>query len=570
MKRIFTLFISAFLCTMVMGQAPTKTALLKKATIAPIIDGKVDAVWTTAQENAIAVPLIKDGVAEVPTVGNSWWKGLWDEKGIYVLCFVDDNVFVPAYMGTKPSESWNYDKLEIYFNCNYNKKDGGGGWSAGHYQFAPTETAAYINGGKDSLDLKGFHYSFNASETPKYYVEYFFPFSILLDNAGMMVDYTSAISFDISIQDNDILEVKRDRMNWSNTGESNNNMDDNGLITLEDASIIIVDAITIKNGAITTDNGTFQVVPVITPTDATVQTMKYSIIPGGTGIATISATGLVTAIRNGTVNIRAEAMDGAGGTSNDAVVTISGQILTLEKINLFKNGNFDKGANGLESWGVTGNVVESWLTVECTPKTPNSYIWDTMIAQGVKVADATTKYIVKFKAKASVDMIVPFVIEDTKNSYNKVVTSESPLRGADYFNIPVTTVAKWFEFDVIHSAFVENSTYQPSFQLGKNTGTFSVDSIGMYSVADLALIGTSAKSISASSMKVYPNPVGADNQLYVNTASVNAKVAIYNALGQKMMEKVSTGNLAKFDVSSLTKGMYFVRLSDGTSQKFIK
>jgi len=33
---------------------------------------------------------------------------------------------------------------------------------------------------------------------------------------------------------------------------------------------------------------------------------------------------------------------------------------------------------------------------------------------------------------------------------------------------------------------------------------------------------------------------------------------------------LAIGNIAKFDVSSLRKGMYFVRLSDGSSQKFIK
>ena len=112
------------------------------------------------------------------------------------------------------------------------------------------------------------------------------------------------------------------------------------------------------------------------------------------------------------------------------------------------------------------------------------------------------------------------------------------------------------------------SAYELNFQLGKLEGTFSIDSIAMYTEADLALVSTSSKTIASNQLSVYPNPVV--NDLTVNLTSTNVKVAIYNALGQKMMEKVSIGHLAKFNVSSLQKGLYFVKLSDGATQKFIK
>jgi len=104
--------------------------------------------------------------------------------------------------------------------------------------------------------------------------------------------------------------------------------------------------------------------------------------------------------------------------------------------------------------------------------------------------------------------------------------------------------------------------------LSLSNETIHLDSVLVVKSSDLGTVGT--KSIANSINKVYPNPVGDGNTLYVELSSVNAKVAIYNAIGQKLMEKVATRNLVQFNVSSLQKGMYFVKLSDGTTQKFVK
>lgn len=51
---------------------------------------------------------------------------------------------------------------------------------------------------------------------------------------------------------------------------------------------------------------------------------------------------------------------------------------------------------------------------------------------------------------------------------------------------------------------------------------------------------------------------------------LNAKVAIYNIIGQKIKEKVATGNLSKINVATLHRCIYFVRINDETTQIFIK
>ena len=58
MKVVFTLFFSLILSSMVMGQS--LTAVIKKADVAPVIDGVVDEVWSKAPEIKIEKVLKSD------------------------------------------------------------------------------------------------------------------------------------------------------------------------------------------------------------------------------------------------------------------------------------------------------------------------------------------------------------------------------------------------------------------------------------------------------------------------------------------------------------------------------
>lgn len=62
---------------------------------------------------------------------------------------------------------------------------------------------------------------------------------------------------------------------------------------------------------ITTYNGTLQMLAAVTPTSATNKIVTWS-VTNGTGSATISNTGLLTAVANGTVIVKATAKDGSG------------------------------------------------------------------------------------------------------------------------------------------------------------------------------------------------------------------------------------------------------------------
>lgn len=74
---------------------------------------------------------------------------------------------------------------------------------------------------------------------------------------------------------------------------------------------------------ISVNDGTLQLSASVLPVDATNKNVTWS-ISSGTGSATISSGGLVTAVSDGTVTARATANDGSG-VYNDMVITISNQ-----------------------------------------------------------------------------------------------------------------------------------------------------------------------------------------------------------------------------------------------------
>jgi hypothetical protein len=78
--------------------------------------------------------------------------------------------------------------------------------------------------------------------------------------------------------------------------------------------------------AITTNQGMLQLTGVVTPTDAVNTTVTYSIVSGN-AVASIDATGKVTALTNGTIAIKATANDGSG-VSGSIEITVSNQGVT--------------------------------------------------------------------------------------------------------------------------------------------------------------------------------------------------------------------------------------------------
>ncbi len=574
--RIFTFILVACMSSYALGQeAPT--AVVKRATVAPVIDGNIDEVWATANKYNINVPF----QLETPTLGaegTTTWRALWNDNGIFVLVEVNDDVWSPAFDGTKPSETWMYDKPEVYFDVNSDKKDGNGtktdgnGNGNGHYQFAPNPINNELSGDISSeVGGNGATYVFRLIY-PSYFVEYYIPFSKLIDKDGVVVDRNAEIGFDITVMDDDVKEPSRNRMNWSNAGatdESWNTMDDAGIITLEGAlPSVWIESISLTGGAITVDNGTLQIGSTILPADATEKKLKWT-VTNGTGKASISETGLLTGMTNGTVTVSVVSTDG-GFVGKTTVVNISGQVTQYGELSILNDGFFNAEGPISSAWGSSdpkAEVVEGKLV--CSPIAGGVNPWDWSFRQTPN-ALPNVPYILSFVAYADAERLVSVDFEDNAaNNYNRYGSTTSPSSpdGKSQWDFTLTTIPTKYTFDVNFSGLTETSEQKMQFMFGVSDVKVYVDSIILVTEADFLLAAPS--KLSESKVILFPNPVL--NELTISSiATANSRVAICNSLGQKIMEKIAIGSQVKFDVANLRKGLYIVRFSDGTSIKFLK
>jgi endoglucanase len=104
------------------------------------------------------------------------------------------------------------------------------------------------------------------------------------------------------------------------------------------------------------------------------------------------------------------------------------------------------------------------------------------------------------------------------------------------------------------------------FLLSSNIGIVYVDNIYFHKNTVL-----STDSFAVSKVKLYPNPTS--NVLNIESVGTIQNIAIYNVLGQEVMNKLTNKTLVSLDISGLNAGVYIIKTAiDGnvSSTKFIK
>lgn len=133
------------------------------------------------------------------------------------------------------------------------------------------------------------------------------------------------------------------------------------------AGNILVSAINVTGtggvSVIDTQSGTLQMLAEVLPADATDKTVTWS-VTNGTGEATISPDGLLTAVKNGVVTVKATANDGSNvfgsmdvTISNQAVILVTSITVTTES-----------GATSISTKGGTLQMIANILPVNATEK----------------------------------------------------------------------------------------------------------------------------------------------------------------------------------------------------------
>ncbi len=497
-KRISTLLVCAIIAATAMAQ---KTAIIYKASVDPVIDGVVDDVWAEAEaEHDIAINVVN----QVPTLGEpgeTTWQALWTQEGIYVLLRVTDDEFYPWYI--PGGESWQHDKPELYFDVNYELVDGAGPSTAGsgHYQVAPAFAEGLNDGRLLTCDWNGvdgsiIDYAFLVEE-PNYIAEYFIPFTELVDKDGIAIDLTGEVGFDVTIIDRDPGDASERSAVWSNdgsVGSSWTNMDDCGIITFDGAEAgTLIEDLSITGGAITENNGIFQMEATILPEDATNTNLLWK-VENGTGRATVDKNGVVTGIIDGEVTITASATDGSYEESS-ATVTISNQIVTRPEINLIRNGYFDdvKADQTPAEWVVSGQTIVSEGICVVDP-TESTNVWDFRLQQlGGWGLNAEDMYEFSFVLWADATDTLNLDFEDAREAvaYQRLgVSNHEFSNGTSDWTFDSPTEATKYTFDVQFTSLLAESNQQFQFMLGHHDPVVYIDSVELINLEDLAYLTT--------------------------------------------------------------------------------
>jgi hypothetical protein len=481
--------------------AQKQTAVIRKASVSPVIDGQVDDVWAEADpENNI--DRAQEG--EFPTLGESGettWQALWDWDGIYLLLRVTDDDFYPNYEAGVGLNRWDYDSTEIYFDVNPILEDGLGPMEggSGHYQFAPSFDPSRIDG-TAYTDATGFSHAFLVDD-PNYTAEYFFPLSVLVDKDGYGIDLEGDVGFDISIHDRDLGDDSLRVAVWCNigtVGDSWSNMDDCGIITFDGASISdYVTEINLTGGEIAENNGKLQIQAEVLPENASNKSLQWT-IENTTGKATVDQHGMVTAALDGEVTVTATALDGSY-TEGTASVIITNQIVTMKDMNEIRNPYFDQveGNKMPTEWTFWGGpngdpapFVDDGIFILTPAESEDQAVGNYQIRQSNLQAEKDVDYIYRFVAWADETRSIMTNFEDTGNSWQRYGYSEDDRTSwggnESDWTFEITTEPTWYEFDVkfLSELMNENTVQSVSFQLGVSPVTVYLDSVELARVDD--------------------------------------------------------------------------------------
>lgn len=237
MRKVrLALFVCTLMSQLVLAQRPS--GVIYKTSTVPVIDGEIDQVWS----NAIQYNIDRKFKTDEPTVGASgttYWKSLWDDQGMYILCVVNDDAWYPTWMAGMVFADYVYDNVELYFDTNTILEDGVGGQlgNTGHTQIAAKPIKDKVDGTMLSFNVRNFMVKYAYKVTGSAYnVEYFVPWECIANQNGDNFDRSAVMGFDVNIVDADPVGEVRRRAVWANEGhidENWNNMDDAGHVVFK-------------------------------------------------------------------------------------------------------------------------------------------------------------------------------------------------------------------------------------------------------------------------------------------------------------------------------------------------
>jgi uncharacterized protein YjdB len=352
--------------------------------------------------------------------------------------------------------------------------------------------------------------------------------------------------------------------------------------------VIPVTAVTVSvendaSATITVDGGTLQLEATIVPANATNTDVIWTITEGA-DFATVDANGVVTAIANGTVTVRATAADGT--VYGDITITVTGQVIPVTAVTVSVENDApatittDGGTLQLEAAIAPSNATNTDVTWTITEGAD----YATVDANGVVTATANGTVTVRATAADGTVygeitvtitgqvIAVTAITVTVENDAEPTITTQ----GGTLQLIATVTPADATVTDVTWSI-----TEGADFATVDTNGVVTAIANGTVTVRATAADGTvygeievtinltmGLGDVTALRFSIYPNPTTGILNISANSAVKD--VMVYNMLGQQVLH----GNQNQVNLQVAEQGVYSVQVQfeNGTtiSQKVVK
>ena len=329
--------------------------------------------------------------------------------------------------------------------------------------------------------------------------------------------------------------------------------------------VIPVTSITLTGGtAITTSGGALQLSAAILPSTATNKTVTWS-ISSGSDKASVSSSGLVTALDNGTAIARATANDGSGifGT---LTITISNQVIPVTSITLSGGTAITTsgGALQLSAAVFPANATNSTVTWSISDGSDKASISPTGLVtaldNGTAVAMATANDGSGVYGTLTItisDQVIPVAsITISEAGGSAIISVYNGTLQLSAMVLPANATSKTVIWSIIN-----------------DTGEASINSSGLVTAFASGTVTAVASATDESGLKgtmvitieiIEPLTIIVDNnemRIFFDESYVSGKCDLYNLQGYIINSKRVDSNTCVFDISSLAPGLYLVVLS---------
>lgn len=317
---------------------------------------------------------------------------------------------------------------------------------------------------------------------------------------------------------------------------------------------------------ITTDGGTLQLTAAVTPAT---ETVTWSIIQGS-AFATVSATGLVTALANGTVTVRATL---ASDTTihDDIEVAISNQVIAVTAVTVTVANN------AAAEITTDGGTIQLVATVTPDDASNTDVTW--AITTGSDFATISEDGLVTALANGTITVTVTTEDGSFTDTIEIVITGQvvpvTSITISVANDAEPTIVTAGGTLQLVATVLPEDTTDADVVWTATPVGVVTVDENGLVTAVANGTAVITATSVSGNvtasitvtvsipvsavegfdknAFAVYPNP--ATDRLQIKSQSVIKVVAVYDSLGKEVLRSVQP----TLHIGLLSSGIYMLK-----------